>query len=197
MPNSVVRTGYQYYYFSTEILRRHFHHSSEHLVGEEHENPSFVTRENCIKNLLTESFTPEQCHYLSADVFSLGIFFIQILTSSNIYNKNFFEGRLKIIQYLVPKKSKRPKKLIKKLEGKIDQIKGEFNLLNSCIEHMVSHLPSKRPNIFKVKSKIEQLLFNESFGIIGLNRHEFYRIMFNGMNINETAKLSHTKTKSS
>jgi hypothetical protein len=82
-----------YYYFPTEMLRTHFHNQDMFSNNDESSptlQPDFVTQENCMKDILTKSFTPEQCMYLSGDVFSLGMFFIQILTSSNIYPPQYF-----------------------------------------------------------------------------------------------------------
>jgi hypothetical protein len=62
---------------------------------------------------------------------------------------------------------------------------------------MTSFNPSRRPNIFKIKAKFEGVLFNETFGILGLNRHEMYKSIFKSIRINEEAKEKFEKSQKS
>lgn len=114
--------------------------------------------------------------------------FINILTASPIYPENFFTGKLKIIDHLVPPNKGKPKKLRSVLKKKIELIKGQFSFLTPLILSMVSHLPKERPNIFKLKFKLEKVLFNYNFQMIGISRLEMYRSFYTCISFNDSLK---------
>lgn len=93
----------------------------------------------------------------------------------------------------MPPNSQKPKKLKTILKKKIEQIKGHFTFITPLILNMVSHVPHERPNIFKIKFKLEKVLFNYNFKMLGISRNEMYRTLFSCISFNDVSKSRNEK----
>ena len=161
-----------YVYHSPEILRS-LMYGEKFAIKFDHFNNSEIH----INGVIKSTFTPKQTKLLSFDVYSLGIFFLQILTASRIFPKGSFNDSYKIKDHLAPT-SGRSQVFKKALDRLIKQIKGQFRFLRPVIRSMLRDDPAARPNIFRIKTKLEEVLFNDAFRLMGVNKAQVYSLIF-------------------